>query len=157
MGWRGSDFAVIGMLAVLAAATALLQNAPLRDGQGAALSEQDMRIRHVIGAQIEAFRDDAAARAYGFAAPDLRAQFSTADAFIAMVRVHYRPVYRARNFGFTGPSRPMVAHPEMRIQRVFITDDGGSGHVARYIMQKQPDGSWKIAGCHLLTSLELEI
>lgn len=157
MGWRRSDFAVIGMLAVLAAATALLQNAPLGERQNTSLNDHDRRIRHVIGEQIKAFRDDEAARAYDFAAPDLRAQFATADAFIAMVRAHYRPVYRARNFDFTGPARPMAAHPEMRIQRVFITDDGGSGHVARYIMQKQPDGSWKIAGCHLLSSSQLEI
>lgn len=153
MKWRVSDFAVIGLLALLAAGTALMQNVE----RPAPLAQYDMDIRQVIAQQIDAFRNENHATAFGLAAPQLQDQFGTPDAFIAMVRVHYRPVYRAQTFDFTGAAKAVAAHREMRIQRVFITDDRGSAHQARYIMQKQPDGSWKIAGCYLLESPELEI
>ena len=153
MHWRASDFAVIGLLALLAAGTALLQNAD----RPAPLAQYDLEIRHVITQQIKAFRDRRHLAAFGLAAPQLQDQFSTADDFIAMVQTHYRPVYRAQNHDFLGPAKAVAAHREMRIQRVFITDDRGTAHQARYIMQKQPDGSWKIAGCYLLGSPQLEI
>lgn len=157
MRWRLSDFAVIGLLAFLAAATALLQNAPLRGAQTAGLGADDIKIRSVISAQMAAFRAENHAAAFYLATPDLQDQMGTVDAFMDMVRQHYRPVYRARNFDFTGAAKKVSAHQGMRIQRVFITDEKGSGHRARYIMQKQPDGSWKIAGCQLLGSSQLEI
>ena len=153
MQWRASDFAVIGLLALLAAGTALLQNTD----RPAPLAQYDMQIRHVITQQIKAFRDERHAAAFGLAAPELQDQFGTPDAFIDMVRLHYRPVYRAQNHDFLGAAKAVAAHREMRIQRVFITDDRGTAHQARYIMQKQPDGSWKIAGCQLLGSPQLEI
>jgi hypothetical protein len=121
------------------------------------LAQYDADIRRVISHQIAAFRAESHATAFGLAAPELQDQFGTPEEFVAMVQEFYRPVYRAQNFDFTGPAKALAAHPEMRIQRVFITDDRGTGHQARYIMQKQPDGSWKIAGCQLLGSPQLEI
>ena len=153
MQWRASDFAVIGLLALLAAGTALFQNIE----RPVPLAQSDMEIRHVISQQIQAFRNDRHAAAFGMATPELQDQFGTPDDFIDMVRQHYRPVYRAQNHDFLGPAKTVAAHREMRIQRVFITDDRGAAHQARYIMQKQPDGSWKIAGCYLLGSPQLEI
>ena len=153
MRWRLSDFAVIGLLAVLAGATALMQNVP----RTPPIAAHDIAIRQVIGWQIEAFRLRRHAAAFGFVTPELQDQFGTIDAFITMVQANYRPVYHAHNFDFTGPTTQVAAHQRMRIQRVFITDDRGAGHTARYIMQKQPDGSWKIAGCQLLVSPQLEI
>ena len=153
MQWRASDFAVIGLLALLAAGTALLQNAE----RPQPLAQYDMQIRHVITQQIEAFRAEHHATAFGLAAPELQDQFGTPDDFIAMVQAHYRPVYRAQNHDFLGAAKAIAAHHEMRIQRVFITDDRGTAHQARYIMQKQPDGSWKIAGCQLLASNQMDI
>lgn len=153
MQWRAGDFAVIGLLAVLATATALMQQAP-RDPR---LAQDDMAIRQTIGAQIEAFQAGRHAMAFSYASPALQDQFGTVDAFITMVQAHYRPVYRAQSFAFTGAAKPIAAHRNMRIQLVFITDETGTGHRARYFMQKQPDGSWKIAGCHLLSTPEIEI
>lgn len=148
---RGADIAVLALLAILAAGAAMLQADEPR------MARHDAAIRQVISAQIEAFRADDNDRAFGFAAPDIQAQFGAADGFMAMVRAHYRPVYRAQSVDFSGPTRAIQETPEMRIQHVHLVDDRGAGHQARYVMQKQPDGSWKIAGCHLLQSALIDI
>ena len=148
---RWQDIAVLLLLAVLAAGTALLQ------AGGPRMAEHDAAIRRVIENQVAAFRAEDGAVAFGYAAPDIQAQFGAADGFMAMVKAHYRPVYTARTVDFSGLARAIQEEPEMRIQRVHLVDDRGTGHQARYIMQKQPDGSWKIAGCHLLQSALIDI
>jgi hypothetical protein len=102
-------------------------------------------IRAVIEAQIEAFRSDDAATAFSFATPDIQAQFGDPDHFMAMVRQGYRPVYRPRTveFGSLGE-----VHGKL-MQRVLIVDPEDTVHAAYYVMQKQPDGAWRIDGCIL--------
>jgi ketosteroid isomerase-like protein len=147
--WR--DVWVLLLLAVLAAGTAILQN------RHTPIATHDIDIRQVIQGQIEAFRRDDGSVAFAFASPDLRAQFSVAPHFMAMIKTHYRAVYRAQKIHFDGPARAIQQDPELRMQNVHLIDDRGIGHRARYTMQKQPDGSWKIAGCHLLQSALIDI
>jgi len=146
-----ADIAVLALLAALAIAAALLQNRH----QPMALHDRD--IRTAIEAQIEAFKREDDVTAFGFASPDLRAQFVAPNRFMAMVRAHYRPVYKARTLSFTGPARAVSDTPHIRLQDVYLVDDRGTSHKARYMMQKQPDGSWKIAGCQLLASNQMDI
>ena len=146
-----ADIAVLALLAGLAITTALLQN------RHQPMALHDQAIRTIIGAQIEAFRRDDDLAAFGFASPDLRAQFVAPNRFMAMVRAHYRPVYMAQSVSFTGTTRAVADVPEIRLQDVYLVDDRGTGHKARYMMQKQPDGSWKIAGCQLLASRQMDI
>ncbi len=146
-----ADIAVLALLATLAIGTALLQNRH----QPMALHDRD--IRHIIEAQIDAFHREDGATAFGFASPELKAQFGEAAIFMAMVRAHYRPVYMARRVSFTGKARAIAERPETRLQIVYLVDDRGTGHKARYMMQKQPDGSWKIAGCQLMPTEQLDI
>ena len=147
--WR--DVWVLVLLAALAAGTALLQN------RHTPMAAHDVDIRGVIRGQIDAFHRDDGPAAFAFASPDLRAQFSVAPHFMAMIKDHYRPVYRAQKIEFDGMARAIQQDPEMRMQYVHLIDDRGTGHRARYTMQKQPDGSWKIAGCHLLQSALIDI
>lgn len=144
LGWR--DIWVLVLLAILAGGTALLQN------RHQPLSLDDLAIRETIEKQVRAFSVEDGPIAFGFAAPDLQAQFETPDYFMAMIRAHYRPIYFAQKLEFSVPARPLRDDAEMRLQSVFLVDDRGASHKARYLMQKQPDGSWKIAGCHLLVS-----
>ena len=146
-----ADIAVLALLAGLAIATALLQNCHKP------MALQDQAIRTVIGAQIEAFRRDDDLAAFGFASPDLRAQFVAPNRFMAMVRAHYRPIYMAQSVSITGTARAVADVPEIRLQDVYLVDDRGTSHKARYMMQKQPDGFWKIAGCQLLASHQMDI
>lgn len=151
--WR--DIWVLLLLAALAAGTALLQSR--QDPHAMPLAQHDVEIRRIISTQIDAFRRDDGATAFAFASPDIQAQFIVAPHFMAMVRQNYRPVYRAAKVDFDGPARAIQDNPEMRLQGVHLVDDRGGGHKARYVMQKQPDGSWRIAGCHLLQSSLVDI
>ena len=150
------DIGVLALLACLATAAALGRqpNVPPRTPP---LAAHDTAIRTVILKQIEAFGRGDDETAFSFAAPDIRAQFRGPEVFVAMVKAHYKPVYTASKIDFPGRTRTIQQSPEMRVQRVFITDTSGRSTKARYIMQKQPDGSWKIAGCHLIETEQLDI
>lgn len=146
-----ADIGVLALLTALAVGTAFLQN------RHQPLALYDQNIRATIEAQIDAFRAQDDVAAFGFASPDLRAQFVAPNRFMAMVRAHYRPVFTAQQFNFTGRARAISQTPQIRLQDVYLVDDRGTSHKARYMMQKQPDGSWKIAGCQLLASNQMDI
>jgi hypothetical protein len=102
-------------------------------------------IQSIISGQIQAFRADDGATAWGYASPTIQGAFPTPDAFMAMVKSGYQPVYRPRSvtFGETLPSGAGF------IQKVYVTGPDGQSYLALYDLQRQPDGSWKINGCQL--------
>ena len=115
-------------------------------GHGQSVSAADARaVRAVIEAQLEAFRRDDAPRAFSYAAPGIRDTFGTPERFMAMVREQYAVVYRPRSVSF---EEPLMAGEDL-VQPVRITDGDGRTWMAIYPMAKQPDGSWRINGCHL--------
>lgn len=103
-------------------------------------------IRTVIDRQIEAFRRDDGAAAYAFATPWLQQVFPTQDAFMALVREGYRPVYRPRRYAF-GEARETQAGLDQALE---VQDEEGADWIAVYSLERQADGSWKIAGCRLV-------
>jgi Domain of unknown function (DUF4864) len=109
-------------------------------------AEKD-EIRTVIESQLNAFAADDGGKAYSYAAPIVQQAFPTVDMFMTMVTKGYPPVYRntARIYGDVfedGLGRPAM--------RVVLTGQDGKRYEALYSMQKQPDGTWKIAGCVVL-------
>ena len=152
MALTSRDIVILAVLACLATGVALIHQPA-----SPSLAAHDTAIRDVILQQVEAFGrgdDDAA---FALAAPDIQAQFVGPEIFIAMVKAHYRPVYTAHKLAFPRAARAVQDTPEIRVQHVFITDRRGRNTHARYVMQKQPDGSWKIAGCHLIETDQLDI
>jgi hypothetical protein len=116
-------------------------------GPANAQSDVDrVAVQTTIERQLEAFLADDAATAYSFAAPNITARFPTDAIFMEMVRQGYRPVYRPRSWAF-GPSRENAGQIE---QIVDLVDAEGVQWAARYTLERQPDGSWKITGCYLL-------
>ena len=103
------------------------------------------KIRIVINAQLEAFRRDDALAAYSFAAPEIRSLFRTPREFMRMVRTGYHAVYRPRSVRFL--HHLMVAGRPVQPLEIVTGED--QLIVAYYVMQRQRDGSWKIAGCSL--------
>jgi hypothetical protein len=102
-------------------------------------------IRVVIDSQIAAFRRDDGEAAFSYAAPSIRHMFGTVDNFMAMVRGGYRPVYRPQSYHFG----TVTVVDDLIVQKVHIVGPDGSPVTAFYIMEKQPDGTWRIAGCSL--------
>ena len=113
---------------------------------GQTIADADARaVRQVVQAQLEAFRRDDAARAFSYATPGIRATFGTAEKFMAMVREQYAVIYRPRSVSFEAP---LMAGEDL-VQPVHLTDGYGHAWMAIYPMVKQPDGTWRINGCHL--------
>jgi hypothetical protein len=107
-------------------------------GEGAA-------IREVIESQLDAFRRDDGPGAFAYASPDIRAMFHDPDTFMGMVRGGYAAVYRPREVEFRG----LGLEDGRWTQRVLFVGPDGVPVIARYMMERQPDGSWLIDGCVL--------
>jgi hypothetical protein len=139
------------LLLIVAVAAATLAPAPLRANALDAVSPGDRgEIRRVIEAQIAAFRRDDGPAAFSFASPSIRSMFRTAETFMGMVKSGYRPVYRPREVNFLD----MVDQDGSPAQRVFLLGPEGEAVVAVYVMERQPDGAWRIAGCLLTKASE---
>lgn len=129
--------AFVWFVAGLASAPpALAQDAPGGSGEASA-------IRQVIEGQIEAFRRDDGEAAFGFASPGIRAMFGDSATFMRMVQTGYPPVYRPREVEF----RDLGLEDGRPTQRVLLVGPDGVPVVARYTMERQADGSWRIGGC----------
>ncbi len=102
----------------------------------------------VITAQIEAFLADDAAAAYAFASPTIRQKFPDETSFFEMVKRGYAPVYRPGNFGF---GRARVSGDTV-LQEVLVRGTDGKDWTAVYQVVRQPDGSYKINGVHMMRS-----
>ena len=112
----------------------------------AQISEPDRSaIRDVIERQIEAFRRDDGAAAFGYASPSIQGMFGSPDTFMDMVRQGYRPVYRPRAVEFG----EIVTLQGMVTQKVHLIGPDGRPVTAFYPMSRQADGSWRIEGCYL--------
>ncbi len=116
-------------------------------GPAAAVSDGDRAaIQSTIDGQLQAFLADDGATAYSFAAPGIQAMFPTVESFMSMVQNGYQPVYRPGSYSFG-----VLKEEGGRIEQyVDIVDGKGEFWTARYTLEQQPDGSWKIAGCSLV-------
>ena len=103
-------------------------------------------IQQVITDQIDAFRRDDGTGAFGFASPELQMMFDNPARFMAMVRQGYQPVYHPRSVAF---GDVLVVDGNL-VQEVAVIGPDGQPRLAEYTMEREPDGTWRIAGCRLL-------
>jgi Domain of unknown function (DUF4864) len=109
-------------------------------------SEADwVSIRAVIGSQLDAFKRDDADTAFSLASPGIQKQFRTAGEFMHMVRTGYSAVYRPGTVRFL--EHFVLSGQPVQPLEIVTPDDAVV--IAFYIMERQPDGDWKIAGCAL--------
>lgn len=138
--------------ALMAAALALGLMAALfapREGRADALLVQaapDAAITTVIDTQLSAFRAGDRQRAYAQAAPFIQKKFPNAGIFMEMVSRGYTPLIAPKATDFLPPEP--LGDGRVR-QPMALLDSKGQGWIAHYLMERQPDGSWKIAGCRL--------
>ena len=132
------------MVALWIALTAVLALA-----QGPTHSAADWdRIRGVVTAQREALVAGDGERAFAFATPALRRQYGSAEAFMRMVRSGYQALVNARYVELLEGA--VIEGSTIQPLRLVMPD--GAVLVALYTMQRQRDGSWRIAGCVIAPS-----
>ncbi|KAA0694525.1 DUF4864 domain-containing protein [Neorhizobium sp. P12A] len=102
----------------------------------------------MIQQQIQAFLHNDPATAYSFAAPGIKALFPDKDAFFAMVKKSYEPVYHPGNYAF-GRNKS-IDDGAVVYQEVLITGTDGKDWSAIYQVTRQPDGSYKINGVQIV-------
>lgn len=130
----------LGMLAVVCAVLPAAVSA-------AALSDADKReVRQVVEAQLKAFAQDDAGRAYAHASAEIQAQFGDATSFMAMVRGAYPMLIRPAAVSFS-PPQVEARTPESVKQLVRLRDRGGRLWIATYLLQRQAGAGWRISGC----------
>ena len=113
----------------------------------AEMSDVDsMAIRQVISSQLSAFQADDGETAFFFASPMIRGIFKTPDHFMSMVKQGYPAVYRPRSTEFLD----IRESPRGPLQDVHVIGPDGVPVIARYMMEKQRDGAWKINGCEMI-------
>jgi hypothetical protein len=126
-------------LASLGAAPGVAEDNP---GLGAADREA---IRRVISQQLDAFQRDDEIEAFSYASPSIQAQFKTPAEFMRMVRSGYEAVYRPRSTRFL----EAIVMDGQIVQPLEVVASDASLVMAFYLMERQPDGSWRISGCVL--------
>jgi len=109
-------------------------------------------IRSVIECQLAAFQKDDAQGAFVFASPGIKTQFGTPESFIQMVKTSYPAVYRPRSIFF----EKITIIQKNITQPVLLLAPNGVPVRALYFMEKQPDHTWRINGCFLV-SIEAKI
>jgi hypothetical protein len=119
---------------------------PLFSLSAARAEEPVDTVQDIIEGQITAFLNDDAKTAYSFASPTVRGKFPSESGFFDMVKKGYAPVYRPGNFAF---GRSKVTG-DMVVQEVLISGPDGKDWTALYQVVKQPDGSYKINGVHMV-------
>ena len=100
------------------------------------LSDFDVAaIKSTVKSQLDAFAQDDFEKAYTYAAPSIKKIFLSPDNFKQMVINQYSAVYR------NSPA-----------PNVFLVDPDGNFVTAMYMMEKQENNDWLIAGCILSMS-----
>ncbi len=131
-------FLALGLFGLLCGASPALADGGWSDADRAA-------IRTTIESQLAAFGRGDGGRAFAYAAPAIRQKFGTPENFMAMVRTAYPAVYRPREVEF----RDLLEIGGAPTQRVLVVGPDNVAYLAYYIMQRQPDGGWRINGCIL--------
>ncbi len=131
-------------LAFLLAGQAVAQTAPSPSDRAA--------IQQVIAAQIDAFRHDDGAAAFGYASPHIQSLFGDPATFLAMAKNGYAPVTHPSSVSFGA----LESQDGQLVQHVELVGPNGEGALALYTMEREPNGAWRIAGCQLVRTERIE-
>ncbi|MER8489150.1 DUF4864 domain-containing protein [Mesorhizobium australicum] len=133
-------FFAFAFVSLILASQALAGDAEIKAGQS------------VIDGQLKALIADNGAKAYSFAAPNVKQIFPTVDAFMNMVTNGYPPVRKPQSYAF---GKVEQTGPGSIVQQVLIVGPDGKDYEAVYTLQQQPDGTFRITGCSLRASNSL--
>ena len=106
-------------------------------------AKDEKQILSVVRSQLDAFAQGDAAKAFSYAAPNIRRLMGSAEQFMEMVRNQYEVVYRPASATFLRPS----GEAGEAVLKVQLTDEDGDPWTAIYTLQRQKNKSWRITGC----------
>ena len=98
-------------------------------------------VKSVISSQIAAFMEKNIEKAYSFAAPNIKRQFSNAENFGLMVRNGYPVIWKPKSYQFVEFS----TNGKRSIQRVLFRSASDSLLTYDYLLEKI-NSEWRIAG-----------
>ena len=143
---RHGGYALAALALCLAVSLGPPASSPAYADPLVAQAAPNQAITAVIDTQLSAFSAGDRQRAYAQAAPTIQKMFPNAGIFMEMVARGYSPLIAPRATDVLPPET--IAEGRVR-QPMALLDAKGEGWIAHYTMERQPDGTWKIAGCRL--------
>ena len=128
---------------VLLTLTVGFAGAPLFAAATSLSATEEIAVRAVVVAQLEALADEDADSAFATATPSVREAIVEPGRFLAMVRGAYPMVFRPAAVAFLKP----VEDAGAVMQMVQLTDNNDKRWLVLFALERQPDASWRIAGC----------
>lgn len=99
-------------------------------------------IRAVIESQIDAFKRDDAETAFALVSPEVQEMFRAPDIFLEMLKIGYPSLFKPGSYFFGAP----LLEDGSAVQPMRIIGSSGTSIQAIYLLERQPDTSWKIGG-----------
>ncbi len=106
------------------------------------------KIQRVITLQLKAFERNDESVAFSYSTPETRKYFGSARDFMEMVRADYTLLFENASRKFLEAA---IIDGQV-IQPLQIVSRGGETFVALYVVERQPDRDWRIAGCEIAPS-----
>lgn len=106
-------------------------------------AEDRQNSRAVIEAQLEAFKQGNASKAFSYASPTIQSFFGNADKFMQMVRDGYDVVLQPASVRFV----KFQSDGSSALHAVQMIDRQKTLWNVYYVLQRHADGSWRIASC----------
>jgi hypothetical protein len=100
-------------------------------------------IRDAIRGQIMALAERDAQRAWSYLAPSTKDYFDQPAIFLRILTAQMKPLAGTSQYAFSAMDREATD----AIQDVVLTDPQGREWLARFTLERQPDGSWGIKTC----------
>jgi len=117
-------------------------------------TSDEQAIHRLIDDQIAAFRRRDAQGAWKHVAPGLQQQFGTADNFLQMVLLGYRPVADPKSYRYGQLAE--LPNGDWG-QLLHIVGPDGREVQALYLLERQADGTWRTSGCLMVPPRQREI
>ena len=130
------------LLVILALGVAAM---PLVAGATSLSGAEEIAVRAVVVAQLEALAEEDADSAFATATPSVREAIGEPGRFLAMVRGAYPMMFRPAAVAFLKP----VEESGAVMQMVQITDNDDKPWLVLFALERQPDASWRISGCRV--------
>ncbi|WP_019505990.1 DUF4864 domain-containing protein [Pleurocapsa sp. PCC 7319] len=112
------------------------------------ITEHDKAIiRQLVEKQLQAFQQNDGETAFALTSPTVQSKFEQTEDFIMMLKDKYHCIFSSRSIMFRGFT--LISNYPALVS--VVMDQGGNLAQGVFILQHQPDYSWRIHGYELLS------